>query len=98
MHVIDVNEFTVTTGLYRGDTYAFVTHRPSGNQWVAKQPFDGEPANLGMLALGIECGYITFYPKRIIASCDARFFERIEKKDTPPMARSEFDSLCFIGD
>lgn len=93
--VIDANEFTVTMGLYEGNTHAFVTHRATGVQWVSKSPYR-ETADLGMLAMGIRAGYLKFSPSVVIGSCDSRFFYRVEK--APPMPRSEFDALCFIGD
>lgn len=105
MQVIDAGRFTITTGIHRGSEHVFVTHRETGKQWVAKEPYDGRALEGHDFALKtlIECDVVKFLPNptpgrdgKPVFSCDLRFWEPV----TTPVAhaRSEWDALVFIGD
>lgn len=93
--MIIAGPFTVTAGLHFGRTHTFVTHSETGKQWVSKSPA-GKKHDLEGTADFIETRTIIFDPHSRIRSCDTRFWTPV--REPAPLARSDFDSLCFIGD
>jgi hypothetical protein len=69
----DAGEYTLTTGLNRGNHYVYVTHRNSGKQWMSKSSVDAK-YDLSIVSANVELGITKFYPDRPIVSCDSRFW------------------------
>ncbi len=71
--------FTITTGLYSGHEYIYVTHRESGKQWMSKDRASPSQ-DMSYLALNIEMGITKFDHTAIARSCDSRFWMPVNKQ------------------
>lgn len=93
--MINAGPFTVSSGIFYGREHIYVTHPETGKQWVSKSP-STKKHDLEIFADFIKTGTIVFDPRSRIRSCDTRFWMPV--RDPEPLARSDFDALCFIGD
>ncbi len=92
-YIKDARDFTVTIGLSNGNEYVYVTHRESGRQWMSKNEVS-HSSNLDLIAGNILMGITNFYPRKIINSCDARFWMPVKQsRNVDPDAVREFGDL-----
>ena len=93
----NAGSFTVSPGIFYGREHVYVTHPETGKQWVSKSPVAGQiEYDLEITVDFIKTKTIIFDPHSRIRSCDTRFWMPVREPE--PLIRSEFDSLCFIGD
>lgn len=100
--MINAGEFTITSGIYFGKEHVFVTHRPTGKQWVSNDATENlNPGKEGMalLAASIVSEVVEFFPEHEL-SCDSRFWSPVYSYLEPSSFKSlsEFDALTFLGD